>query len=72
MTWRNRQGQPIEQTLDSLEKEFGFANLKDIPIETEFPEAGPTETSIHLVENGGFWLVILTKGTRYRVELTAF
>ena len=73
MTWRNRQGQEIEQRMDDLEKSFGLENLKDIPIETEFPAAGPEGTSIHLVENGGnFFIVILTKGVRYQIQLPAF
>ena len=71
--YRNRPGTDAEQRFLEIEKEFGLSNLKDIPIETEFPEAGPNETSIHLVENGGsFYLVILAKETRYRVELTEF
>lgn len=72
MTFRNRPGADIEQRFNEIEKELGFENLQDINIETEFPEAGPEKSSIHFVSNGGLWLVLLTGGLRYRVELNSF
>lgn len=70
--FHNRIGTDIEQRIESIDKELGIGNIKDIPIETVFPDSGPESSSIHFVESGGLWLVLLTKGTRYRVQLNTF
>ena len=71
--FRNRPGLEAEQRFNEIEKEFGLGNLVDIPIETDFPEAGPENPSIHVVNDSGtFYLVILSGGLRYRAQLTAF
>lgn len=72
MTWNYRPGYETKDSLLELEKTLGIENLKDIPIETEFPAAGPEETSLHIVSSSGIWLVLLTSGARYRVQLSSF
>lgn len=73
MTWRNRKGSDAEQRFEELEKEFSFENIKDIPIETAFPAAGPESASLHFVKSGGtYYIVLLAEGVRVRVALSSF
>lgn len=71
MTFRYRPGQPVEDQIQNIEKDFDLSNVK-IPIESDFPAAGPQESSLHIVNNGGLWLVLLFAGLRYRASLVAF
>lgn len=71
--WNFRPGTNPQEQLQELEKTFGLANLRDIPIETAFPAAGPQETIIKIVlSSGTYYVVVLTAGIRLRVALTQF
>lgn len=70
--FRNRPGQEPEEKFAEIENNLGLQNLVDIPIETAFPVAGPEESSLHIVSSSGLWLVLLTSGARYRVQLSSF